>query len=364
VTTTQSLLERVLQFLAERQWTRIDQTDRFFIYVPPRQDDGSGFRLFVPRDPNAIDFARSIENCIGAIASFYDAPLNSIEALLLPAAEVISVGLSGEGFGGGAAPFPQFERVIEHLKRAIAGTATFVLTDDPIAQSTPMAARDFLDDCWFLQTARGSFVTRVALPTSGDLRYRYSLFSKPQSRELVGSTLRRITALVGERVLRRDPAVFSVDGYGSIRDAVSVNVLEQISGLLKHSEADEVDLSFNRRGNEQRIAITDITHRRLQLLDEFIEFARVQSRATFDIDVEGQVVEVKRGRRDNRSSFVGLMALVENRVQTVSFKVEPGALPVFLDHFRSGLPIRVRGRARQLRTQIRIESGFQYQERA
>jgi hypothetical protein len=362
VTTSLGLLESVLQLLAERRWTRSSATDRFFVFVPPDSERASDFRLYIPRDPAAVDFSRSIENSVEAIASFYGAPTSSIEALLLPASEVLSVRLAGEGYTGGAAPFPQFERMLEHLKRAITRAAAFVITDDPITQDTPSAAKRYLDQCWFMQTARGSFVTRVALPTSPILLYQYSLFHRPSSGESVTNALRRVATLVGERVLRNDPTVFSSEGFGAVRDSVSVNVLEELSKLLHGAGAKDVDLSFNRRGEEARVAMSNLTAPRLKLLDDFIAFTREQVGASFVIDVEGHVFEVRRARRGRGSNFVGMEAPVEGRLQDVTFKVDRGSLHVFLEHIESGLPIRVRGLARRLRTQIRIESDLQFDE--
>src|SRR5689334_2218121 len=189
-------LEAVLQLLDNRDWRRTRETSRFYLYSPPDSEQGSRFELLVPRNTAAADFDRAIANCIDAIASFYNAPFTSIEALLLPASEVVSVRLKGEGFSVGAAPFPQFERTLEHLKRTISRAASLVITDDPIAQRIPGAARGFVDECWFLQTARGSFVTRVALPTAGVFSGgQFSLFAQPRAKAEVATTLRNITEI-------------------------------------------------------------------------------------------------------------------------------------------------------------------------
>jgi len=319
-----------------------------------------GFELVVPRDPLASDFERSLESTLDAVASFYGMPFSSLEALMLPASEVVSLRLEGEQYHGGAAPFSQFERMLEHFKRTITRTAAFVLTDDPAAQATPKAARRYLDDCWFMQTARGSFISRVALPIAGTFGPELSLFTRPIKREAVADTIQQVSLLVGSRVLERDETLFTEDGFGAVRSIASVGVLEEVSRLLRGTEARRVSFEFNRKGTQRDVVLPPLTAARLQNLDHFINYVREQVRATFTLSVSGRVFEVRRSRRTSSSSIVGVLADVDNRQQLVTFKVGARDLGVFLDRFASRAPITVQGRARRLRTQIRIEADLSY----
>ncbi|HEX6807947.1 MAG TPA: hypothetical protein VF118_08180 [Gemmatimonadaceae bacterium] len=333
------------------------------MFAPPARDAAEGFELLVPRDTNAPDFDRALDNCIDAIASFYDTPFNSVEALLLPSSEIVSVRLQGEGFTGGAAPFPQFERMLEHLKRTISRAASLVLTDDPLSDKMPLAARSFVNECWFLQTARGSFVTRVAMPTAGSFGgIQYSLFKHPRTKDAVASTLRGVSTLVGERVLAGDEGLFSEAGFESVRATVSVGVLEEFGRLLRGSGAEHIELSFNRAGDENTIDLPNLSDSRLARLDEFVVFVRERLHTVTDLDAVGTVFEVRRTRRKSGKSFVGMSATVDGRPEYVTFYVDSATLPVMLEHIRTRAPLRVRGRARRLRTQIRIEHDFQYIE--
>lgn len=355
-------LEAVLQLLDTWGWQRTRIADRFSMYAPPGSDS-TGFELMVPRDTNAPDFDRSLDNSIEAIASFSGMPFNSVETLLLPSSEVVAVRLQGDSFSGGAAPLPWFERTLDHLKRTISRTASLILTDDPLSQRVPAPAQKFLSECWFLQTARGSFVTRVALPTSGVFSGRqYSLFTRPRERGEVSLTLRHISELVGRRVLAGDDDVFTNESFQSVRSTVSVGILEEFGRLLRGSQAERVDLSFNRVGDVSVIEMPSLTEKRLSRLDDYVSFVRDQFHEAIDLDVSGKVFEVRRARRGGKHSLVGLEAMVDDRPEYVTFRIEQEYLHVMLDHFHSGLPIRVRGRARRLRTQIRIEQNLQYQE--
>jgi hypothetical protein len=360
MTSSLQQLQRVLEFLDAHDWKRSRETSRFLVYQPPTgTPTAEGYELLVPRDPAGPEFARSIDNTVDAVASYYQMPFSSVEALLLPSSEVLSLKLEGEGFQGGAAPFPKFERMLEHLKRTITRTAAFVLTDDPVTQTTPNAARDFLNECWFMQTGRGSFVTRVALPVSGNFG-ALSLFRQPVHKEAIATTIRNVSALIGERVLNDDESLFTDQGLRDIQDVVSVGVLEEVAKLLRGAGARGVTFSFNRQGDERSIPFPPLTEDRLHNLDRFIAHVRLRLQATFSLQAQGRVFEVRRSRRRSSSSFVGILADVEGRQQLVTFRVERDELPVFLDLFRSGAGIRVEGRARRLRTQIRIEGDLAY----
>jgi hypothetical protein len=361
MTTALQQLQRLLDLLHSRGWNRSRETTRFLVYTPPSSTgDSGGYELIVPKDPAASDFARAVENCLAALGSFYKVPFLAVEEALLPLSEVVSLRFDGSNYHAGAAPFPQFERMIEHLKRSIARAAAFVVTDDPVTQSTPTAARRYLDDCWFMQTARGSFVTRVALPVTGDFRLPLSLFARPVEREAVVTTLRNLTALIGERVLSSDDSLYTESGFEAVRGDISVGVLEELAKLLRGAEASSMDISFRRGGEGRTVALHHLNDERMRYIETFISHVRERFLATFDLEAVGPVIEARRSRRRN-SSLVGISAEVEGRRQVVSFKVEQEILPVFLRHFQSQQPIAVSGRARRLRTQIRIESNLSFE---
>ncbi len=354
-------LETLLQLLDTWGWRRVRQTDRYFLYNPPSTEVDSSFELAVPRLVEALDFERAITNCVEAVASFYRTPFTSIEALLLPSSEILSVRLQGESFAGGAAPFPQFERMLDHLKRTISRAASFVLTDDPLAQLVPVPARNFVNDCWFLQTARGSFVTRVALPAVGSFDIpQYSMFARTPTKSQVGDTIREVTSLVGERVLSGDDELFTADGFDAVRGSVSIGLLEEVGRLLRGSHAESVELTFNRAGDESVVPLPHLSDERLTRLDQFVVFVRERLHAVIPLEVTGRIFEVRRSRRGSGQSYVGLEGELDGRMEYVTFKVEAGSLPIVLEHFRSRQPLTVRGRARRMRTQIRIEDGLQF----
>lgn len=355
-------LESVLQLLDGWNWARARVTDRFFVYLPPQQA-ATGFELPVPRLTGAHDFDRALDNCIAALAEYTGVPFNSVEASLMPSAEIVSVRLQGDVFAGGAVPLPQFERTLEHLKRTISRAASLIVTDDPLSQRIPAPAQRFLSDCWFLQTARGSFITRVAIPTAGTFSGKQlSLFALPKEKQEVSATLRHVSDLVGNRVLGGDEHVFSQEGFEAVRSTVSVGILEEFGRLLRGANAERIDLSFRRGSDESVVSFAQLNEKRLLRLDDYVAFVRDQFHLAFDLDVSGKVFEVRRARRGGKHSLVGLEAVIDDRHEYVTFRIEQEHLHVMLERFHSGIPIRVRGRARRLRTQIRIEQEFQYSE--
>jgi hypothetical protein len=354
-------LQAFLDSLHSRGWHCTRETTRFFVYgPPPSESPRSSYELLVPRDPAAMDFSRALDNCIAAFASFLELSISNLDEALLPSSEIISLGFDGDGYRAGAAPFPQFERMVEHLKRGITRAAAFVITDDPITQATPTAARTYLDDCWFMQTMRGSFVARVALPATGDFRQPLSLFSRPIERSAVPLAIRGVADLVGNRVLKNDQSLFTDEGFESVRPLVSVGVLEEFAKLLRGSSASRVHLKFSRPEDRAEILLPNLGEEQHDHLDFFIEHVRQRLLATFDLEAVGRVIEVRRrGRRSSRS-MVGVSALVEGRTQYITFGVEPELLPSFLEYFRTGELLEIRGRARRLRTQLRIEANLSY----
>ena len=366
-----SSLHQFTQFLGalERHgWSQERETSRFLVFTPPEAEarvaEDGPFRLFVPRDPAAPGFERALDVSMEALASFYGRAYTSVHSFLIPEAEVIAFRLKGDSFGAGAAPLLQLDALVEHLKRAIRQAAAFVLTGDPLGQTSASHATTYLEDCWFLPTLRGSFIARVALPTGGEfgVSKKPTFWEKAAPRSAVTDAIRIASKVIGERVLADDGSILTEEGYEEVRSTLSIGVLEEMTQIFKTTKDASVDLSFRSRLERQDVNVPSLTRERLGRLEYFVKFARAQTGATFPLDVEGQVVEARRTGRDRSGNLVGLHAMVEGKQELVSFRVPPGSLHPFLSAFENRRPIRVRGEARRLRSQVRIESGFEFVE--
>lgn len=353
-----SKLVRLLEVLDERGWTRLDPTQRHYRYQSPAAGD---FVLYVPRDPATPSFERALDYTLASLAEHLQLPVSGIEGLLAGSSSVLSLRLSGGPYDSGAAPLSAFERVLDHLKLAISRTVTFLVTDDPVAKVKPAAVNEFLERSWFLQTQRGSFVTRVALPTSGDLKASPTFWQKSIENKRVGIALATGVEVLTGRVIAGDESVFTEPGFSGIESSLSLGMAEEITRLFKASGAGAVDLAYGQGETAAQRMSAELGPASIERLEEFVHYASLRWKTKYHIDVVGRVLELRGSRRKGKGGYVGILAEdVNQKPSLFTFRAKQSDYDLLSATIAKKQSVQLRGLARNMRTQVRVEDELEF----
>lgn len=350
------MFEHVRQFLEAREWSRAARSDLFDRYTPPPHLGVSPeYTLTVPRAAGAEDDGEFIRRLTANIGKIYNLTIDQLQPVLTAADTVLALRMfDEEETTSRSVPFPRFEGMLDKLKRMLLDTAAFVTDEEPVVERMPPEAMNYLNNCRFLHTTVGSFVANVQLPMRQVIRAQTLLDPQPMLAGAVTSRLSEILSYVTGPVMRQEQNVFSDDHLQSHLEVVNVNVIEDVSELLARGGYEPLEFSFIGLESTELVSTGDIDPERIDALQEYVKFVR--SRVTEDVPVEasGKIVELRsRNPRGNRN-YVLIAAIVDNAPTYIALTLQNDVYTTAAAAHTSNKKVRVRGRARRMKTQIKI----------
>lgn len=350
-----AILNNLRRYLHKRAWSSERRSEAFDSFAPPSALGlPDGYRLTVPRAAGADDDPEFISRIATNISQIYDLDADQLRPVLASADTVLALRLLGEDTGSRSVPFSRFEGMLEKLRKIILDTAAFVTDEEPIVERLPAEAMNYLNNCRFLHTTPGSFVANVQLPTQQVIREQTLLDPQPMRAEVVTSRLNEIIAYVTGPVMRQEQNVFSDAHLQAHLEMVNVNVIEDVGELLARGGYEPVEFSFIGLDATARIPTGQIESEHVDALQEYVKFVRSRVADDLPVDATGKIVELRsRNPRGNRN-YVLVAAIVEHSQTYIALTLPNDLYTVAANAHTSNKSVRVRGRARRMKTQIRI----------
>src|SRR5690606_13630200 len=112
-----------------------------------------------------VDFKGYYNNLLEIFHDFYNLSKLDFDTLLETPDSILRVRIHDDATAEGKINFVRFEGFIERLKAIITDTASFVIDKNLTSTRIPAEAYKYLNKCHFLQTEKGSYVTKIQLPT-------------------------------------------------------------------------------------------------------------------------------------------------------------------------------------------------------
>lgn len=290
----------VARFLFSRGWTAENGSDAFRPFRAPHtlrlEED---FRLLVPADPERAGAEEFMTRSVTLLSELYSFDPGDLLIALREDATVFTTRITDDLAEHGSLPLDRFDALIDRLKKICLSAATSVLTDDPLDESDPQDASDFIRSCSFLQTRVGSFVSRIKLPNTFALgRTLENQEGVPgvAAAERVQGALR----LIFNDVLQRADYIYERDFIEEHQDVMHVPLIRNIGFLLKDTEFQGFEFHFLATEDEARldpepVGRGDVTH-----LRDYVRYVRDILAAGVPINLVGKVTELR--SRDVRSS--------------------------------------------------------------
>jgi hypothetical protein len=343
------------RFLTARRWFRVRTGERLEEYsAPPDLGLPSDFRIAVPRSGEPPDVARFLARITDVLAELYAHSIEQVEPVLETADTVLSIQIDDVGTAAGSIGFNRFDRMLQELRNLILDTAAFVAEEEPVVDRVPPEAIAFLSSCRFLQTARGSFVASVQLPSEQVIRDASLLNPEPVKAKLAVERMSSVLTYVAESVLQRLPELFSPDHVQEHSNLVNLNVLEDVRNLFHQAGDTSLRFSFLDIDETRRISPGRLTADKTGALAEYVEFIRDLVARDLPVDVTGKVVELRSRNPQGNRNYVLVQAHFEHRPTYFAVTLNNELYGVAVHAHRSNRIVRIAGRARRMKTQMKI----------
>lgn len=283
-----ALVDRLRAFILGAGWVQTRRARSLSFFSPPSSLGIRGnYTIALPDDPAQQNVGSLIYDAADALVQVYGYSrigdlLNRSASLsdLDRPTRIISRFLD-DSTKAGAIPLAALVSYVSNMEATLYRSAKFRLGAD--SKAADLAAKQFANDCYFLQTDVGSFVAKVEIPAT--ILRQADLFGTPllDSTEVTSSLFAAIQFL-NEQILGTD---ITFDDKETLSNAISlfdVELLTAIADVLLGPELESIDFSFE-FGNRVRTTSTGcITPEKRDRLKNFVEFVTEQLRCENNID--------------------------------------------------------------------------------
>ena len=318
--------------------------------------------MAVPQSPDPPDVPQFISRLIGLITDVYSHAKEQLEPLLETADTVLSIRVDDEQTSDGSIEFERFDQMIQQLRNLIVHTTAFVSEEEPIIEQIPAEAQDLLSSSRFLQTARGSFVISLQLPANKIIRNASLLNPETITADAVTQRMLEVLGFIAGEVLERRSELFSETHFREHPQLVNLNVLEDVKELFDTAGNTSLGFSFLSLDGTHNVSSGRLTPERTAALNEYVLFVRDMLTEDLSVDVEGKIVELRSKNPEGNRNYVLVQAVYQDRPTFFALTLDNEKYSIAVQAHRRSKSVRVSGRARKMKTQMKISELVSFTE--
>lgn len=352
------LADRLRTFLIEDGWIQGRQVRGVsFFYAPEKLGIQGKYSVALPDHPTGAGSGALLYEVANSLAEIYG--YGSAGEFLDRAAALsdeekpahIITRFIDDSTQSGAIPLTALTAYIHNMVTGLYRSAKFKLGEE--TKENKLIAQRFAKECLFLQTEQGSFVAKVEVPHSvlkqGDLFGAHPLVSTE-----VCSSLFSALEFLNENILQSDD---SFDEQGTLEDSLAlfdIELLESLTKALIEPDMSSIEFSFKVGAQIRRSSTGVLSEERKARLKDFFDFVRLQLRGENNLDVTGQIVELRSRDPEGNKNYIRVVSDYHGDRTFVSATLTNEQYQFALDAHRGKRNVRLRGNGTRLKTQIRL----------
>lgn len=353
------LKSEIQVFLEAHNWIRTKEIRGLVIYEPPNSLNFEGkFSIALPEDstkPSAhnllLSAANAIENIYGIVNSkgVFENAAGVLSNQLLPSQ--ITARFVDDSTQKGAMPLGSLAAYTQSLEQGLYRSAKFKLGEE--TNHAKLIAQQFVENCMFLQTAEGSFVTRVEIPHF--VLKQKDLFGNEElvSSEISSSVFSSIRFL-NERILGDDEPFETPEILENAITLFDVDLLESLTKMVIEPKMESIEFSIQ-MGNQITSSSTGwINEDRKTRLKGFLDFVREQLLCEDELVVVGTIVELRSRDPQGNKNYIKVVTEFHGDRTFITAPLNNEQYQEALDAHRNKRSVQLIGKGIRLKTQIRF----------
>lgn len=346
--------DRIIVFLRNRDWQVVRENDQS-VYMSPPIDFGlpNDYSLIVPKTTEQSDFKRHYSTLLEIFSSFYNLSKQDLDTLLDEADTILRVRIYDEDTSEGKINFVRFEGFIERLKAIITDTASFVVDKNLTSMRTPAEAHRYINKCHFLQTEKGSYVTKIQLPAKETIK-EADLFSPQIVAEEINGKLLEVLEYVNTQIFQNRLGQITDEYIIENEGKLNVKLLKDIETFYEKSDIRNIDFSLHSIEQTKVVVSENVTKEQIHRLSIFIEEVTNRSIETKQVTVRGKIESLKSKDPDGGKNSVTMQGLYDDMPVVASANLSSEAYKMAIEAHRVKEYVTITGLAKTSKTRIRF----------
>lgn len=356
----QLILDTLKNFLETKGWSLEKETERWLHYLAP---DELGFSepyiLNVPNNIKFIDFLDSTKRIIRFLKEVYEIP-ESDNINETSDYSIMSIRLIDEITKNGVIPLTRIKEVFAELYNLIEDVGNFILTKELINKIKSSKVSNFMNECQFMQTEKGSFVVKIKMPSNYIINDRDLFDMDIIKSEAISEKLQAIFDFVTQKVFTGSQEIKQEDFVIQNFQLLSINALDSLSSMLAKSRMEEIDFTFSKKGRSKTIKLTGIKTHNLKKLKDYVKFLEgIEPEETVSVDYSGKIIEMKSKNPQGDNNSVTIQT-DEEKPKKITACLDNEDYQMAIDAHKDNLSVHITGIAKKLKNSLKMQvlTGF------
>jgi hypothetical protein len=342
----------LLNFLLNRGWEIKEQNDKFhFLKAPAHFSFPNNYVFSLPYDKETVDFERFLSNSIKIVAEIYELRVDDLIKIIESESEVFSLRIMDKNTNDGSISFGRFETLLEKIKGILISTASFVISKDPLYTKSLDEAEQYLNHCSFLQTEKGSFISKINLPTKEKL-VEQNLFGEDAIyAKDINQRIKSIIAYLNNEIFSGIDISLDYEYIKQNKEFINIKLLKQFEELYSKVEIKDLEFTFDSVESSERIIVNNMNDQKLKRLDSFIQRIDEILNAEIDLVVTGKIIALRSKNPDGTTNSIKVTGITEDRLPvTVSANLSSDDYKYAIELHKEKTQVKLTGLAKKEKT--------------
>jgi len=345
-------LRAVIRFLDKKGWTDYKITDRFHKMSGP-ESIGSSVKVTMPlTDNNEFDNSL-LHKVVNFISEFYEFPAGELISSFIKNSAIFSTQLIDESTVYGNVPFLKYEHHLQELKNLLLNNASFGVSGKHYVKDIPEEANTYLNLCSFLQTERGSFISKVQLPSSVDLSINLFEEYAVQS-DSINNKLGSILKFVIDDIYRSPASdIYSVEHVTQNAQLINIDVFENINNIFKKTGVSEINFALLGAEFDLKIESGVVGTDEFKQLENYIDLASTVFANHVEVDSRGRVIQLRSSHARGSKNLV-VISRLQSGLKPIHVELETNQYDLAITAHKAKSNVFIKGTALETKQYLRI----------
>ncbi|MFD0963095.1 hypothetical protein [Pseudofulvibacter geojedonensis] len=305
--------EILVNFLTNRGWTLEGKNPMFFLLKPNIDFSFPENYLFkIPHNYETIDFDSFYNKSLEIISEIYDLKHDDLIKIIEQGSEILSLRIVDSFTEDGSISLQRFEKFLEKIKGILSSTASFVINKDPLFSKSSIEVEQYINHCNFLQTEKGSFISKINLPTN-TLLVNNSLFEEDAIYASdVNNRIKNTISYLNHEIFSNKDIMVDYNYIQENRQFINLKLLKQYYEFYTKVEIQNIEFSFDNIEYSDKILVNDMNGYKLSRLDSFINQVDEILNADSNISVVGKIISLSSRNPDGTTNSIKVSGVTDD----------------------------------------------------
>jgi len=348
--------EILLNFVINRGWLLFNENEKFYFLKPPTHFEFSDdFSFQIPRISQTVDYERFLLNSIQIIADIYELNDDDLVKIIEYESEILSIRIVDKDTLDGSISFSRFENLIEKIKSILLSTASFVISKDPLFTKSLNEAEKYLNHCTFLQTEKGSYISKINLPTTEKLVEETLFGEQAIYAKDINLRIKHIISYLNDEIFSDKEIDVDFEYIQQRKHLINLNLLKQFEEFYTKVEIENVHFTFDGVESSKSFSVEKMDSKKLNRLEDFIKNVDEILNTQSDMTVVGKIIALRSRNPDGTTNTIRVLGITEDRLPVmISANLNSEDYKKAIELHKDKTQIIIKGLAKKEKTQYRF----------